>query len=317
MAIPLNGKFDMFRNRLHKVYKHRSKIARRQSVQCFRLYDRDLPEFPLIIELYDSSVYVAEYKSHHRLSDEEYDEWLNSSLLVISEVLETGLEHIFCKRRERKSGRQGQYLKTGNARQEFVVEEGGLKFIVNLSDYLDTGLFLDHRLTRGMIRQESAGKKLLNLFCYTGSFTVYAASGGARETLSIDLSNTYIDWTRRNLALNGFNTAGHKLRKGDVLQLLPELPNDYFDMVVLDPPSFSNSKMMKDFLDIQRDHVSLVNACLDKTVKGGVVYFSNNLRSFRLDHSAIRAGSVTDITKQTTPFDFEGKLQRWCYRIVR
>jgi 23S rRNA (cytosine1962-C5)-methyltransferase len=317
MSIPLTGKFEMFRNRLEKVYKHRSKLARRQGISCYRLYDRDLPEFPLIIEVYGPGIYVAEYRSSHKLSDDEYDEWLNGSLQAISDVLQVDLDHIFCKRRERKAGRQGQYLKTGNAKQEYVVDEGGLKFIVNLSDYLDTGLFLDHRITRGMVKNESAGKKLLNLFCYTGSFTVYAASGGAVETVSIDLSNTYLDWARRNMELNGFDQAHHKLIKGDVLQLLPGLPAEHFDLVVLDPPTFSNSKMMKEFLDIQQDHVELIDLCLQKTVKGGVVYFSTNLRNFHLEKELIKASSISDITRSTTPFDFEGKLLRWCYRIVK
>jgi 23S rRNA (cytosine1962-C5)-methyltransferase len=238
------------------------------------------------------------------------------SLQTIADVLNIDLANLFCKRRERKAGRQGQYLKTGNAKQEFVVEEGRLKFIVNLSDYLDTGLFLDHRVTRGMVRDGSAGKRILNLFCYTGSFTVYAVAGGAVETVSIDLSNTYIDWTKRNLELNGFDLNTNKLVKGDVLQLLPGLPSAYFDIIILDPPTFSNSKMMKEFLDIQQDHVDLINLCLTKTAKGGVVYFSTNLRNFHLEKELIQASSITDITKQTTPFDFEGKLLRWCYKIT-
>lgn len=317
MTLPEGSKYLMFRNRLEKLYRHRSKLARRQGISCYRLYDRDLPEFPLIIEIYGSNIYVAEYRSKHHLDEAAYDEWITGSLQQVSDVLHADPSMIFCKMRERKVDRQGQYLKTGSQKQEFTVEEGGLKFIVNLSDYLDTGLFLDHRITRGMVREQASGKKLLNLFCYTGSFTVYAAAGGAAETLSIDLSNTYIDWAGRNLDLNGMDTATNKLLRGDVLQLLPGLPDAYFDMVVLDPPTFSNSKMMKDFLDIQQDHVELINTCLDKTVAGGLVYFSTNLRSFHLESDLIHAAQITDITKATTPFDFEGKLLRWCYRIVK
>lgn len=317
MSIPAGSKYLMFRNRLEKVYRHRSKLARRQGISCYRLYDRDLPEFPLIIEMYGSSVYVAEYRSKHNLDDAGYEEWIHFSLQQVAEVLQVDPSLIFCKMRERKTDRQGQYLKTGSQKQEFTVEEGGLTFIINLSDYLDTGLFLDHRLTRGMIRNQSEGKKLLNLFCYTGSFTVYAAAGGASETVSIDLSNTYIDWASRNLALNGMDNERNRLIRGDVLQLLPTLPDDHFDIVVLDPPTFSNSKMMKDFLDIQQDHVELINLCLNKTVKDGVLYFSTNLRSFHLENELIMASSIVDITKATTPFDFEGKLLRWCYRITK
>ena len=274
----------MFRNRLEKVYKHRSKLARRQNIECYRLYDRDLPEFPLIIDVYGHAVNVSEYNSKHSLSDDEYEAWLEGSLDVVAEVLQVKPQFVFCKQRYRKTDRQAQYQKASALGQEFMVKEAGLSFIVNLSDYLDTGLFIDHRITRGMVRDLSAGKKVLNLFCYTGSFTIYAAAGGASETVSIDLSNTYTDWTKRNLEVNGFKGEEHKIIKGDVLQLLPQQPDDHYDVVVLDPPSFSNSKMMKEFLDIQRDHVDLVNTCLQKLKKGGMLFFSNNLRTFKLEN---------------------------------
>jgi len=226
-------------------------------------------------------------------------------------------ERIFCKRRERKADRQSQYQKISEKGEEVVVEEGGLNFLVNLNDYLDTGLFLDHRMTRDIVRKEAKGKRFLNLFCYTGSFTVYAADGGANSSVSIDLSNTYIDWAQRNLQLNKLNGPAHQYIKGDVLQVLPGLPDESFDLVVLDPPSFSNSKMMKDFLDIQQDHVELIHLCLQKMTPGGALYFSTNLRTFLLNKEAIKATSIKDITRATTPFDFEGKLLRWCYRIVK
>lgn len=306
----------MFRNRLEKVFKHRSKLARRQNIECYRLYDRDLPEFPLIIDVYGHAVNVSEYNSKHTLSDNEYAEWLEGSLDAVAEVLQINPELVFCKQRYRKTDRQSQYQKASALGQEFTVKEGGLSFIVNLSDYLDTGLFIDHRVTRGMVRDLSAGKKVLNLFCYTGSFTLYAAAGGASETVSIDLSNTYTDWTRRNLDLNAFTGGEHSVLRGDVLQLLPEQSDDHYDLIVLDPPSFSNSKMMKEFLDIQRDHEMLINTCLQKLKKGGVLFFSTNLRGFKLEQDLIKATSIVDITRQTTPFDFEGKLLRWCYKIT-
>lgn len=311
------GKYVMFRNRLDKVFKHRSKLARRQGISCYRLYDRDLPEFPLIIEVYEQLIYVAEYKASHDLTDDEHALWLDQSLDVLSEVTGVPRHQVYCKRRERKAGRQGQYQKLSQKGEEIGVGEGGLKFLVNLHDYLDTGLFLDHRLTREMVRQEAAGKRFLNLFCYTGSFTVYAASGGARSSVSIDLSNTYIDWAQRNLVLNELDTPAHQYIKGDVLQVLPTLKDGDFDLVVLDPPSFSNSKMMKDFLDIQQDHVELINLCLRKMTPGGILYFSTNLRHFKLDEPAIRASVIKDITRATTPFDFEGKLLRYCFKIMK
>lgn len=311
------GKYLMFRNRLEKVFKHLSKLARRQEITCYRLYDRDLPEFPLIIEVYGDYFYVAEYKANHDLSEEDYVFWLDASIEMLEQVTGAPREHIICKRRERKLDRQSQYQKISARGEEVEVKEGGLTFLVNLYDYLDTGLFLDHRMTRDMVRKEAAGKRFLNLFCYTGSFTVYAVHGGASSSVSIDLSNTYIDWARRNLLLNKLNGSAHEYIKGDVLQVLPGLKDESFDLVVLDPPSFSNSKMMKDFLDIQQDHVELIHLCLQKMTKGGTLYFSTNLRSFVLDKDAIQASMIRDITRATTPFDFEGKLLRWCYKIVK
>jgi 23S rRNA (cytosine1962-C5)-methyltransferase len=292
-------------------------MAARQGIQCYRLYDRDLPEFPLIIEIYGDNVYMAEYKSQHKLSEDEYQYWLEKSVEVVKEVLGKDEDRVWCKERKRKTDRQGQYQKTGNEHREFIVEEGGLKFLINLSDYLDTGLFLDHRITRDMVRRKCLGKKFLNLFCYTGSFTVYAAAGGAAETVSIDMSNTYISWAGKNLELNGFNDPCHRLIRADVLQELPLLPDNYFDIVVLDPPSFSNSKMMKDFLDIQRDHADLINLCLKKMKAGSQLFFSSNLRNFVLDREFIQANDIRDITRATTPFDFDDKLLRWCYLITR
>lgn len=162
----------MFRNRLIKVFRHLSKQARRLQLSCYRLYDHDLPEFPFCIEFYDEKLYVAEYKRRHGMSEEEHDHWMEKSLEIISEVLSINKDNIFLKLRQRKPGRLGQYQRINEEQHEFAVTENGLQFIVNLSDYLDTGLFLDHRITRQMVKEKSAGKKVLNLFAYTGSFSV-------------------------------------------------------------------------------------------------------------------------------------------------
>src|SRR5690349_16339205 len=255
-------KFIMFRNRLTKVSRHIGRQARRLQVTCYRVYDHDLPEFPFCIEIYENKLYVAEYKRHHRFTDEQYHDWIGESIQVISGVFQIDRENIFLKQRKVKGGRTDQYKKTGHQKHEFVVHENELKFIVNLSDYLDTGLFLDHRITREMVRNESADKKVLNLFCYTGSFSVYAAAGGATEVISVDLSKTYLEWAKRNKAINGFveNSplgGGGTYIHADVLEYLKTLPENYFDIVILDPPTFSNSQRMDEFLDIQRDHVKL------------------------------------------------------------
>lgn len=304
----------MFRNRLTKVYKHLGKQARRLGVSCYRVYDHDLPEFPFCIEFYHDKLYVAEYKRRHGLSEEQHDVWMENSLTVMSEVLAVSKEDIFLKLRQRKPGRLGQYQRVDEAQNEFVATENNLRFIVNLSDYLDTGLFLDHRITRQMVREKSAGKKVLNLFAYTGSFSVYAAAGGATEVVTADLSNTYLKWAARNMSLNGFDDAAkYKFIPVDVMQYLKTLPKDNFDMIIMDPPTFSNSKKMDGILDIQRDHVSMVNDCMKALKKDGVLYFSTNFRKFDLEEPAIHASSIRNITRATTPFDFEGRLFRWCY----
>lgn len=314
----MSDKFQMFENRLSKVEKHLRKTARRQGITCFRLYDRDLPEFPLIIELYEDKVYVAEYQSDHKLDDDAYDAWLEQSQQVIAKVLNVPRSDLFLRTRQRKQNRQSQYEKLDFSKEEMIVQEDGLKFKVNLSDYLDSGLFLDHRITRHMVREEAKDKKVLNLFCYTGSFSVYAAAGGAASVTSIDLSKTYLAWAEENMRLNGLLDPGkHQYIHADVLQYLDELKMNTYDLVVLDPPTFSNSKRMKDFLDIQRDHVDLVNKVLMAMKKDGVLYFSNNLRRFELDEPAIHASSIKNITAQTVPFDFQGKLLRHCFRIIK
>ena len=318
----------MFHNRLTKVFRHLGKQAKRQGISCYRVYDHDLPEFPFCIEFYGEKLYVAEYKRHHNMPDEEHDDWMEKSLEVITDVLGVAKDNIFLKLRQRKPGRLGQYQKYGEVQHEFEVEENGLKFIVNLSDYLDTGLFLDHRITRQMIREQSAGKKVLNLFAYTGSFSVYAAAGlsaraiakaeGAEEVFTVDLSKTYLNWAERNLQLNGFtDTVKYKFIHADVMQYLKTIPVDYFDIIIMDPPTFSNSKRMEDFLDIKRDHVELINDCLNSLKPGGVLYFSTNFRKFVLEREKIKTSLIKDITKATTPFDFEGKLFRWCFYIVK
>ncbi|WP_333865299.1 class I SAM-dependent methyltransferase [Chitinophaga sp.] len=314
----MSDKYQMFENRLAKVHKHLAKTARRQGISCFRLYDRDLPEFPLIIELYEDKVSVAEYLSSHGMDDDAYDEWLERSVQCVGKVLNVPREDIFLRTRQRKTDRQSQYEKISIEKAEIVVKEDGLNFKVNLSDYLDTGLFLDHRITRHMVREESKDKHVLNLFCYTGSFSVYAATGGAASVTSADLSKTYLKWAEDNMELNGiYDPAKHHYVHADVLQYLDDLKINSFDLVVMDPPTFSNSKRMKDFLDIQRDHVTLINKVLMAMKKDGVLYFSNNLRRFELDEPAIEASSIKNITAQTIPFDFQGKLQRHCFRITK
>jgi 23S rRNA (cytosine1962-C5)-methyltransferase len=311
-------KLQMFRNRLLKMWRHTGKLARRQGITCYRVYDHDLPEFPFCIELYEDKLYLAEYQRRHGMTEEEHAAWLESCVPVISEILEVPDERIFFRERRRKAGRLDQYEKLASQEEFFVVKEAGLSFRVNLTDYLDTGLFLDHRITRGMVREEAADRRVLNLFCYTGSFSVYAAAGGAVQVDSVDLSKTYLNWAEANMALNGpEDVATRRFIHADVKQWLDDVPAGEYDLVVMDPPTFSNSKRMKDILDIQRDHAELINKTLRAMKEGGILYFSTNYRKFVLEADKIVAASIKDITKATTPFDFQGKLFRWCYKIIK
>lgn len=310
-------KYLMFRNRLQKVFRHLSKLAAKQNISCYRLYDHDLPEFPFIIELYNNKLYVAEYRRRHGLTDEEHASWLNECKKIMAEAVNILPGNIFLKLRKRKPGRLGQYQKINEEKNEFVVEEGGLKFIVNLSDYLDTGLFLDHRLTRQMIRKLAEGKKVLNLFCYTGSFSVYAAAGNASKLVSVDLSKTYLNWAERNMQLNFPEYKNHLIVHADVKQYLKQLAKESTDLIVLDPPTFSNSKRMEDFLDIQKDHVELINDCVRILSENGILFFSTNYTKFQLEAGNINASEIKNCTKQTIPFDFAGKLKRQCFRLVK
>jgi 23S rRNA (cytosine1962-C5)-methyltransferase len=309
-------KLSMFRNRLTKMFRHIGKLARRQSVTCYRIYDHDLPEFPFCIEIYEDKIYLAEYRRRHGMTDEEHLEWLERCVPVISGILEIPDERIYFRQRQRKAGRLGQYEKLASEQEFFTANEASLSFRINLTDYLDTGLFLDHRITRGMVKEAAKGLKVLNLFCYTGSFSVYAASGGAARVDSVDLSKTYLNWAEENMKLNKLEGEFNFIH-ADVKQWLDDAPADLYDIVVMDPPTFSNSKRMKDFLDIQRDHVGLLNKTLRIMKPGGTIYFSTNYRKFQLENEKITAASIRDITGATTPFDFQGKLYRWCYRIVK
>jgi len=311
-------KAEMFRNRLNKVHKHKSKIAKRQQISCYRLYDHDLPEFPFSIEIYEDNIYIAEYLRRHGMEDDEHEAWLQDCMEIIQSITGIEVDNMYCKQRKRMSHREGQYEKLSTEKQYFTVLEDGLKFLINLTDYLDTGLFLDHRITRNKVRNICEGKRILNLFCYTGSFSVYAAAGGASSITSVDLSKTYLGWAEDNLAINLFKDAAKYIFiHADVKQYLKTLTPNSFDLVIMDPPTFSNSKRMKDILDIQRDHVELINDVLKAITPGGLLIFSTNYTKFEIDSINIHAGSIKNITKATTPFDFEGKLKRWCFEIIK
>ncbi|MFM2393267.1 MAG: hypothetical protein RLZZ546_1249, partial [Bacteroidota bacterium] len=262
-------------------------------------------------------LYISIYERNHTLTEEEYNDWLNLSLGIISEEIEVRIENIFIKTRKIIEKRTSQYDKLNALKDEKVVFENGLKFLINLTDYLDTGLFLDHRITRKMVKEQSYGKNVLNLFAYTASFSVYAASGGASKVTTIDLSNTYTEWSKRNFELNGLSLQKHEFIAADVMKILNELENEKYDIIICDPPTFSNSKKMDGTLDTQRDHVYLINQSLKKLKLEGQLYFSTNYSKFKMDQESIESQNIKDITRATTPFDFEHKLERYCYLIKK
>lgn len=305
-----------FANRLRKNARHWSKWARRNDISCYRLYDRDVPEFPFVIDIYGDQLHLQEVDTGWQIGDDDYITWLATVSAAAAEVLQLPDEAIHLKQRRRQKGLE-QYEKAGEQGEEFVVEEGGLKFSINLDQYLDVGLFLDHRNTRAMVRAEAAGKRFLNLFAYTGSFTVYAAHGGATSSVTVDMSNTYQAWTQRNLELNGLAGPQHRLQRADVFRYLEdaETAGERFDLIVMDPPTFSNSSKMQGVLDVQRDHVWLVAQCMTLLAPGGTLYFSNNLRSFELDEYLTEIHRVEEISHLTVPEDYRNKKIHRCWKI--
>ena len=308
-------KYTQFSNRLAKMYAHRSKKASKQGVSCYRLYDLDLPEFPFAIDLYENHVHVAEYKRNHTLTEQEHAQWLEHSCQCLADTLKVPPANIHVKRREVIADRKQQYTRLQQNDQRLVVQEHGLKFFVNLDDYLDTGLFLDHRPTRLQIRDLCANQEVLNLFAYTGSFSVYAAAGGASRVTTVDLSHTYLDWAKENFALNKLPESPHRFIASNVLDWLKTEQSMQYDLIVCDPPTFSNSKKMHGVFDIQRDHPALINQCLRLLNPEGALLFSTNNRRFRLYDEHINTKTIRDLTRSTTGFDFDGKLQRLCFEI--
>ncbi|WP_312931495.1 bifunctional 23S rRNA (guanine(2069)-N(7))-methyltransferase RlmK/23S rRNA (guanine(2445)-N(2))-methyltransferase RlmL [Pseudomonas sp.] len=292
---------QMFANRLLKNLKQLGKWARRESVSCYRLYDADMPEYALAVDLYEDWVHVQEYAAPRSIDPEKAQGRLLDALAAIPQALGIDPQRVVLKRRERQSGTR-QYERQATEGRFQEVHEGGVKLLVNLTDYLDTGLFLDHRPMRLRMQREAAGKRFLNLFCYTATASVHAAKGGARSTTSVDLSKTYLDWARRNLALNGFSER-NRLEQGDVMAWLQACSESY-DLIFIDPPTFSNSKRMEGVFDVQRDHVELLDLAMARLAPGGVLYFSNNFRKFELDEHLGERYAVEDITAQSLDPDF-------------
>ncbi|EGL55120.1 putative N6-adenine-specific DNA methylase [Methylophaga aminisulfidivorans MP] len=307
----------MFANRLKKNKKHLAKWARKSGLSCYRVYDADLPDYALAIDLYDDHIHVQEYAPPKQIDPEKAVERLQEAMQIIPEVFEVPVTHVALKVRKKQRGKE-QYEAQAAKNQRFEVRENGLRFWVNLTDYLDTGLFLDHRDTRQLVRELAKGKDFLNLFSYTGSASVYAAAGQARSTTSVDMSNTYLAWAEDNMKLNGFVGELHQYIRANCIEWLEQAQEDEkrYGLIFLDPPTFSNSSRMEGVFDIQRDHSTLIKQAGALLTSDGELIFSTNRRDFELDSDALNQFVIEDISTATIPRDFERnkKIHR-CWRI--
>jgi 23S rRNA G2069 N7-methylase RlmK/C1962 C5-methylase RlmI len=317
---------QMLANRLTKRLKHLKKWAKRLNIEAFRLYDRDIPEIPLVLDLYGDVISGALYKRPYEKDPAEEALWLEAMREALSQSTGIAPQNVIIKQRERQCG-LAQYEKTSEKGLIREIREGKYKFKVNLSDYLDTGLFLDRRALRNMVGADANGKRVLNLFCYTASFSVYAALGGAISTDSVDLSNTYLNWAHENFALNKVPAEkvtdtfcrsqrgkgnSHRLIRADVNAFLEEAGAEgcYWDSIILDPPAFSNSKMARADFDLKRDYLSLLARCLALLSPNGKLWFSASARSFRASAEELErtlGAKIADISAKIVDEDFRGK----------
>lgn len=374
-----NYQAQLLKNRLTKKYKLLRKWARNNKICAFRLYDKDIPEIPLALDVYEflpdfisknndvknaAEKYLDElnkkiaandlsaskelssnryallflYQRPYEKDESEENEWLSVMQDVCAEVLGIEKNHVILKVRRKQSDgeKREQYEKDEESVKEGLVFENGLLFKVNLGEYLDTGLFLDHRPLRKIVQQSSKAKSVLNLFCYTGSFSVHSKAGGAKKITSVDLSNTYLNWAKENFKINEFSCDNASFVKADCIKYLSEESlyaskssgqrdldsSSLYDIIVLDPPTFSNSKSTENMLDINRDWPSLVENCLNILNKNGILYFSTNSQKLKFDENLIPASlksglkvSVEDITVKTIDEDFKDRKPHRCWKI--
>ncbi len=293
----------MFENRLKKNLKHLRKWAKREGISCYRVYDADLPEYAVAIDIYEDNVHIQEYQAGKNVDKYKSQNRLREIHFTIHKVLEIPLEQIFIKTRQRQKGKE-QYEVHDSQRVFDVVSEGRAKFFVNFTDYLDTGLFLDHRIMRQKVAESAKDKTVLNLFAYTCTASVHAAMSRAKSVTSVDMSNTYLDWGKKNFKLNKIRTSHHDFIKADCFKWLDQT-EDKFDVIFLDPPTFSNSKSMENTLDIQRDHVDLIRKAMNHLNDDGTLFFSTNFRKFKLDKEKLDYFKCENISKQCLPEDFK------------
>ncbi|PWU22054.1 MAG: hypothetical protein C5B49_01480 [Bdellovibrio sp.] len=299
---------SMFSDRLQKNHHRLKPWADRQQTQAFRLYDWDIPEYPCSVDLYKDELVVAD---RGRAGSERDALHFQEVLFILKEQFPGAPVHV---KKRRIQTRTEKYQRLGQDENWKIIQEGPAKFLVNLQDYLDTGLFLDHRPLRHWIRKEAAGKRVLNLFCYTGAISVAAAQGGGSVT-SVDLSERYLEWGRENFRLNKLEPGNHRFVGADVVSELSGPTREKYDLIILDPPTFSNSKKMERDLDVQRDHARLISACVRRVHRGGHLYFSTNKSDFRLDKDLLGRFKIADVSKASVPPDFHRSKTHRCYRV--
>ncbi len=300
-----NPSEEMFYNRLAKNRKKMKKWLKREGISCYRLYDADMPEFNAAVDVYENHAVCFEYAAPKSINPDKAEKRRFEMLHVLPEFLGIDTDHLHYKVRQRQKGNQ-QYQRRASTDHKMIVNEGGHSFWVNLVDFLDSGLFLDSRTMRQILKEEARGADVLNLFCYTGSASVYAAGGGARSVTSVDLSARYLEWAEENMKLNGFTGRAFQYIPSDAFEFLKE-EKKYYDLIFLDPPSFSNSKKFRGTFDIQRDHVPLISLAMSRLRSRGILYFMCNLRDFALNEDELKKRRILceEITKQTIPLDFQ------------
>ena len=303
-----------FSNRLAKNLRKLSKWLKNEKVTAYRIYDKDIPEYPFIVDIYqDHAVVYERGLSDQKITAEIRNKHLNQVFSGIESVCNIAPQNIILKQRQVQKGKQ-QYEKISTTNNRFVVHEGEMDFYINPYDYLDTGLFLDHRPLRQIILNSSNNKNVLNLFAYTGSISVAAATGGGVVT-TVDMSNTYINWAKDNFRLNDLTISQHNFIRENVFDFLRQSKGLY-DIIILDPPSFSNSKKMQGSFDVQRDHAGLIHMCMKSLKKRGTLYFSNNNRKFKIDNEIINQYHVEDISEKSIPLDFRDRKIHCCFKIT-
>ena len=315
--VELSEHAEMFANRLKKNLKHMGKWARKNKIECYRVYDADLPDYAVAIDIYGNHVHVQEYAPPKSIDPEKAVQRISDVMQVTPQVLQVPVKHVVLKLRQKQRGTQ-QYEAHGSQKQRFKVVENDLSFWINLTDYLDTGRFLDHRITRTMLAEDAKGKDFLNLFAYTGSGSVYAAAGSAKTTTTVDMSNTYLDWARDNMALNNFTDDNHRFIRANCLEWLQSAQQEKqrYGLIFLDPPTFSNSTRMEGVFDIQHDHVALINMTASLLDKNGLLIFSTNCRGFKLEKSLSDTFLIENVSGKTLPKDFERNAKiHYCWKI--